>query len=105
MACHKRCAHGFDSQPQRTSASDFYAATCAVQGSLRGALDTGLLRDPATGATHLGVAVGLAHDIACAMLHLHSDGILHGDLKVSMRVCWGRLLQPSRRGCVWLLAR
>lgn len=52
------------------------------QGSLRAALDAGVLRDASTGATHLPVAIGLAHHVACAMLHLHSDGILHGDLKV-----------------------
>lgn len=52
------------------------------QGSLRQALDSGLLRNPSSGATHLAVALGLAHDVACAMLHLHSDNILHSDLKV-----------------------
>lgn len=42
------------------------------------------MRDPCTGATHIGVAVGLALHVACAMLHLHTDGILHGDLKARL---------------------
>jgi hypothetical protein len=64
------------------------------EGSLRTGLDYGLLTDvPAApgasasgvssaGRTGLGYALSLAHDVATAMLHLHSENMLHGDLKV-----------------------
>jgi serine/threonine protein kinase len=58
---------------------------CLPQGSLRSALNQYRLVDPSlTGhlpAVHL--VLSLAHDIACAMLHLHLERIVHGDLKAS----------------------
>jgi serine/threonine protein kinase len=29
------------------------------------------------------LALCLAHDVACALLHLHSEGIIHGDVKAA----------------------
>jgi serine/threonine protein kinase len=56
-----------------------------MQGSLRGALNQQRLVDPSSPyrlpAVHLVLA--LAHDVACAMLHLHSEQIVHSDLKAS----------------------
>jgi serine/threonine protein kinase len=55
------------------------------QGSLRSALNQQRLVDPSSQfrvpAVHLVLA--LAHDVACAMLHLHSEQIVHSDLKAS----------------------
>jgi hypothetical protein len=52
------------------------------QGSLRSALDSCLLEDRVTGAPHYATVLGLALGVARAMHHLHSEGVLHGDLKV-----------------------
>lgn len=61
------------------------AAGCGLplQGSLRTALDHKLLIDRATGLPALECVLFLAHDVACAMIHLHSEHLLHGDLKAS----------------------
>lgn len=52
---------------------------------MRSALNQQRLVDPASPyrlpAVHLVLA--LAHDVACAMLHLHSEQIVHSDLKAS----------------------
>jgi hypothetical protein len=54
------------------------------QGSLREGLDRGLLKAPSSFlAPHIVLA--LAHDVAAAMLHLHSEGIVHGGC--SLRGC------------------
>ncbi len=53
---------------------------CVLQGSLRDALDCGLLAKPG-GFLAPSTVLALAHDVAAAMLHLHSEGIVHGDLK------------------------
>ncbi|GBF95015.1 hypothetical protein Rsub_07516 [Raphidocelis subcapitata] len=63
------------------------------EGSLRAALDCGLLAEPqadggsasaaAPRLTQLEYVLTLAHDVAVAMLHLHSENMLHGDLKAS----------------------
>jgi serine/threonine protein kinase len=54
-----------------------------LQGSLRSALNQQRLVDPCAPyrlpAVHLVLA--LAHDAACAMLHLHSEQVVHLDLK------------------------
>ncbi|KAF8060547.1 D-xylose 1-dehydrogenase NADP(+) 2 [Scenedesmus sp. PABB004] len=50
------------------------------EGSLRDALDCGLLCKPGSCMAPSAVLT-LAHDVAAAMLHLHSEGIVHGDLK------------------------
>lgn len=55
----------------------------ALQGSLRAALDHKLLIDRTTGLPALECVLFLAHDVACAMIHLHSEHLLHGDLKAS----------------------
>lgn len=48
-----------------------------LQGTLREALDKRQLpRLPGTGFTHPSVVYSLSHDIAAAMLHLHSEGIV-----------------------------
>lgn len=54
-----------------------------LQGSLRAALDHKLLIDRTTGLPALECVLFLAHDVACAMIHLHSEQLLHGDLKAS----------------------
>jgi serine/threonine protein kinase len=54
-----------------------------MQGSLRDALDCGLLSRPG-GFLQPSSVLTLAHDVAAAILHLHSEGIVHGDLKVSL---------------------
>jgi serine/threonine protein kinase len=51
-----------------------------LQGSLRDALDCNLLSKPG-GFLAPSTVLALAHDIAAAMLHLHCEGIVHGDLK------------------------
>jgi hypothetical protein len=57
-------------------------AVCCVlcagpQGALREALDTRRLpRLPGSALTHPCIALALAHDVAAAMLHLHSEGIM-----------------------------
>lgn len=53
------------------------------QGSLRTALDHKLLIDRTTGLPALECVLFLAHDVSCAMIHLHSEHLLHGDLKAS----------------------
>lgn len=57
-----------------------YLSLCAVQGSLRDALDCGSLCKPGSYLAPSAV-LSLAHDVAAALLHLHSEGIVHGDLK------------------------
>jgi hypothetical protein len=43
----------------------------AMQGTLRAALDDGILVDKATGCQHLPSVLSLAHNVACAMTYLH----------------------------------
>lgn len=43
-------------------------------------MDCGLLAKPG-GFLAPSAVLALAHDVAAAMLHLHSEGIVHGDLK------------------------
>eukprot|EP00879_Flechtneria_rotunda_P020363 GHRR01021415.1.p1 GENE.GHRR01021415.1~~GHRR01021415.1.p1 ORF type:complete len:591 (+),score=196.37 GHRR01021415.1:254-1774(+) len=54
------------------------------QGTLRDALDRQWLIK-GSGATFLqpSLVLSLAHDVAAAMLHLHSQGVVHGDLKAA----------------------
>lgn len=54
-----------------------------MQGSLRAALDKGQMVDPATGRPQMSTVLMLAHDVACAMHHLHTEGVIHGDLKAN----------------------
>jgi serine/threonine protein kinase len=67
-----------------------------LQGSLRTALDHKLLIDRTTGLPALECVLFLAHDVACAMIHLHSEHLLHGDLKAS-NVSLGLLLSEIMR--------
>eukprot|EP00775_Hariotina_reticulata_P006912 gene6912-7128_t len=53
---------------------------CAL-GSLRAAIDSCLLEDRLTGRPHYLTVLTLALGVARAMHHLHSEGIVHGDLK------------------------
>lgn len=55
-----------------------HALACVVQGALRDALDRKRLPRVASGTTFLqpDIALSLSHDIAAAMLHLHSEGIV-----------------------------
>ncbi|KAI8472598.1 MAG: kinase-like domain-containing protein [Monoraphidium minutum] len=53
------------------------------QGTLRQALDRGRLRSPCTGRTHLPTALALARDVAASLQYLHSQQVVHGDLKAS----------------------
>jgi hypothetical protein len=64
------------------------AAAVNAQGSLRAALDSCLLEDRVTGAPHYATVLGLALGVARAMHHLHSEGVLHGDLKVCCVSCF-----------------
>jgi hypothetical protein len=68
-----------------TSSVLFLKRASVLQGSLRQALNQGRLSDPSSSnslpALHLVLA--LAHDVACAMLHLHSEHLIHADLKAS----------------------
>lgn len=57
---------------------------CRPQGSLRAALESRLLADPGSGRPHYASVLGLALGVARAMHHLHSEGVLHGDLKVGV---------------------
>eukprot|EP00775_Hariotina_reticulata_P008079 gene8079-8273_t len=50
------------------------------QGTLRDALDSRRLSN-STCFLQPALVLSLAHDVAAAMLHLHSEGIVHGDLK------------------------
>lgn len=52
-----------------------------LQGSLREALDNGFLDDRLTSRPHYLTVLTLALGVARAMHHLHSEGVLHGDLK------------------------
>jgi serine/threonine protein kinase len=56
-------------------------SSVSPQGSLRQAITEGLLDDRVTGLPHYPTILSLALDIANAMLHLHSEGVVHGDLK------------------------
>lgn len=48
-----------------------------MQGTLREALDYGSLPySPPTKLLHPAIVASLAHDVAAAMLHLHSEGIV-----------------------------
>eukprot|EP00883_Tetradesmus_obliquus_P006895 jgi/Sobl393_1/17454/SZX64266.1 len=58
------------------------------QGTLRDALDNGMLlrgrgSSSSSRCMHPGLALGLAQDIAAALLHLHAEGVVHGDLKAA----------------------
>lgn len=97
---HARDAH-IAPPPQPTHRTPQTPQYCE-EGSLRAALDCGLLVDPedapssgvtgditgdaagdaALPLTGLEYVVSLAHDVAVAMMHLHSENMLHGDLKV-----------------------
>lgn len=62
----------------------WYNSRCYVvaQGSLRAAIDGGLFEDRLTGRPQYLTVLNLALGVARAMHHLHSEGVLHGDLKV-----------------------
>jgi hypothetical protein len=47
----------------------------ALQGTLRDALDNGMLVRGSGRCMHPGLAVGLAQDIAAALLHMHAEGV------------------------------
>ncbi|KAF6240407.1 kinase-like domain-containing protein [Scenedesmus sp. NREL 46B-D3] len=54
------------------------------QGTLREALDHKMvLRNGSAGYLQPTIMLSLAHDIAAALLHLHSEGVVHGDLKAA----------------------
>ncbi|WIA15154.1 hypothetical protein OEZ85_001840 [Tetradesmus obliquus] len=54
------------------------------QGTLREALDQKcFLRNSSNGYLAPTISLSLAHDIAAALLHLHSEGVVHGDLKAA----------------------
>jgi len=52
------------------------------QGCLRDALDRGALCGP-EGRPLPSTVLSLAHDIVSAMMHLHAEGIVHGDVKAA----------------------
>lgn len=56
-----------------------------VQGSLRQALNQHRLSDPSNpqGPPAVHMVLSLAHDVACALLHLHTENLIHADLKAS----------------------
>ena len=55
-----------------------------LQGTLRDALSyKTLLKGTHSPYLPPSIALSLAHDIAAAMLHLHSEGVVHGDLKAA----------------------
>ena len=64
-----------------------------IQVSLRDALDSGLLGRPGTYSVPPPLLLTIAHDVAAAMLHLHSEGIVHGDLKAA------NVMLSSADGC------
>uniref|UniRef100_A0A383W883 Protein kinase domain-containing protein n=1 Tax=Tetradesmus obliquus TaxID=3088 RepID=A0A383W883_TETOB len=58
------------------------------QGTLRDVLDNGMLlrgrgSSSSSRCMHPGLALGLAQDTAAALLHLHAEGVVHGDLKAA----------------------
>ncbi|KXZ45640.1 hypothetical protein GPECTOR_52g40 [Gonium pectorale] len=55
-------------------------------GSLRAALDAGILGNFATGGVAPLCALTLALDVACGMRHIHDNNIMHGDLSASVRI-------------------
>jgi hypothetical protein len=56
-----------------------------LQGTLRQALDAGLLVNKGTGCHYLPTVLSLAHNIACAMHYLHQASIqLTGSLKLNV---------------------
>ena len=54
-----------------------------MQGALRAALDDGRLVDSSTGLPNIVTILPMILDVACAVLHLHSEQLLHGDLKAN----------------------
>ncbi|KAI8472601.1 MAG: hypothetical protein J3K34DRAFT_457740 [Monoraphidium minutum] len=74
------------------------------QGTLRQALDRGRLRSPRTGRTHLPTALALARDVAASLQYLHSQQVVHGDLKAS-NVLLKTAALPPRGGVPGLGAR
>lgn len=52
------------------------------RGSLKDMLNSGSLRNSVTGKPDMVAVVATALDIARAMLHLHSENVIHSDLKV-----------------------
>ena len=64
------------------------------RGSLKELLNNGGLRDAASGKPDMVSIVATALDVARAMLHLHTENVIHSDLKV-----WGTAafirLQPN----------
>jgi serine/threonine protein kinase len=54
-----------------------------LQGTLREALDKRRLLQPGQTRVAPAAAILLLRDVAAAMLHLHSEGVIHGDLKAA----------------------
>lgn len=52
------------------------------RGSLKDLLSSGGLHSPETGKPDMVGIVATALDVTRAMLHLHSENIIHSDLKV-----------------------
>ncbi|WIA33945.1 hypothetical protein OEZ86_007040 [Tetradesmus obliquus] len=77
-------ASGGGSSSQRASVTGYelhLVMEYCPMGSLRAALESRLLADPGSGRPHYASVLGLALGVARAMHHLHSEGVLHGDLK------------------------
>lgn len=76
----------------------------ADAGSLRQALDAHLFT--AGGMYPLpSLVLDLAHDVASALLHLHCEGIVHGDVKASNVLLTSAAVSEARRQMVWLAAQ
>jgi serine/threonine protein kinase len=54
-----------------------------LQGTLREALDKRRLLQPGQAVVAPAAVTLLLRDVAAAMLHLHSEGVIHGDLKAA----------------------
>jgi serine/threonine protein kinase len=70
-----------------------------VQGSLREAFDRQLLSG-VNGWPLPAVVLSLAHDVASALLHLHEQGIVHGDIKAANVLLTGVGMEELSGGSV-----
>eukprot|EP00878_Enallax_costatus_P011777 GHUV01012293.1.p1 GENE.GHUV01012293.1~~GHUV01012293.1.p1 ORF type:complete len:661 (+),score=240.23 GHUV01012293.1:500-2482(+) len=64
-------------------------------GSLRAAIDGCLLEDRFTGRPQYLTVLSLALGVARAMHHMHSEGVLHGDLKAGNVLLKNEVVSPT----------
>jgi hypothetical protein len=75
-----------------------------LQGTLREALDKRRLLQPGQALVAPAAVTLLLRDVAAAMLHLHCEGVIHGDLKAA-NVSTSAAAASCAAGCCLCIAR